>query len=89
MIGLHLFGDAGVVLAPILLTLFFLVFAEVAPKTVAARKPEPLAFASAHVLTPLLRLTRPLVWLINAASNAVVRPFIGVPTRCGRPPKRG
>ena len=80
VIGLHLFGDAGVVLAPILLTLFFLVFAEVAPKTVAARKPEPLAFASAHVLTPLLRLTRPLVWLINAASNAVVRPFIGVPT---------
>ena len=60
VIGLHLFGDAGVVLAPILLTLFFLVFAEVAPKTVAARKPEPLAFASAHVLTPLLRLTRPL-----------------------------
>ena len=80
VIGVHLFGDAGVVLAPILLTLFFLVFAEVAPKTVAARKPEPLAFASAHVLTPLLRLTRPLVWLINAASNAVVRPFIGVPT---------
>ena len=32
VIGLQLFGTAGVVLAPIVLTIFFLIFAEVAPK---------------------------------------------------------
>ena len=77
VICMRLFGDTGVVLAPIVLTLFFLVFAEVAPKTVAAQRPERLAFPSAHILVPLLKLTRPLVWLTNAFSNAVARPFIG------------
>ena len=77
VIGLRLFGDTGVVLAPIALTLFFLVFAEVTPKTIAARRPEALAFGSAHVLEPLLKLTRPLVWLTNGVSNAIAKPFIG------------
>ena len=80
VVGLRLFGDTGVVLAPIVLTLFFLVFADVVPKTVATQQPERLAFASAHLLAPLLRLTRPLVWLINAVSNVVARPFIGAPS---------
>ena len=77
VIGLRLLGDSGVVLAPIALTLFFLVFAEVTPKTIAARRPEALAFGSAHVLEPLLKLTRPLVWLTNVVSNAIAKPFIG------------
>ncbi len=77
VVGVRLLGDSGVLLVPVALTLFFLVFAEVGPKTVAARRPEPLAFASAHVLSPLLRLTQPLVWLINAVSNLVARPFAG------------
>ena len=80
VVGMRLFGDTGVVLAPIVLTLFFLVFADVVPKTVATQQPERLAFASAHLLAPLLRLTRPLVWLINAVSNVVARPFIGAPS---------
>ena len=76
VVGMRLLGDLGVVLAPIVLTIFFLVFAEVAPKTVAARRPEALAFLSVHLLSPLLRATRPLVWLANVASNAVARPFV-------------
>lgn len=79
VVGLRLFGDTGVVLAPIALTLFFLVFADVVPKTVATQRPERLAFLSAHLLNPLLRITRPLVWLTNTVSNAVARPFIGAP----------
>ena len=79
VIGLRLFGDTGVVLTPIVLTLFFLIFADVAPKTIAAQRPERLALSSAHILAPLLSLSRPLVWLTNTASNAVARPFIGTP----------
>ena len=77
VVGVRLLGDGGVLLTPVAMTLFFLVFAEVGPKTIAAQRPEPLAFASAHVLSPLLRLLQPLVWLINAVSNLVARPFIG------------
>lgn len=75
VVGQRLLGDSGVVLAPIAMTFFFLVFAEVAPKTVAAHAPERLAFASVHLLDPLLKALRPLVWFINAISNILVRPF--------------
>ena len=76
VLGLRLLGDSGIVLAPIAMTVFFLVFAEVAPKTVAAHVPERLAFASVHLLDPLLKALRPLVWFINAISNILVRPFV-------------
>jgi len=76
VLGLHLFGDTGVVLAPILLTVFFLIFAEVAPKTIATHRPEPIAFRSAYVLEPLLKLLYPGVFFINAIANFLVRPFM-------------
>ena len=76
VIGLRVFGDSGVVLAPIMLTVFFLIFAEVAPKTIAAHTPERVAFASVYILDPLLKLLRPVVWFTNTISNALVRPFI-------------
>ena len=82
VIGLRLFGDSGVVLAPIALTIFFLIFAEVAPKTIAAHTPERLAFASVYILDPLLKVMRPLVWFTNTISNVLVRPFV----KSGEPP---
>jgi len=75
VIGIHFFGDAGVVLAPVVLTIYFLIFAEVAPKTIAAHAPEPIAFKAGFILEPLLRLLSPVVWFINSISNALVRPF--------------
>ena len=77
VLGLRLLGDLGVALAPVLMTLIFLIFAEVAPKTLAAQRPEGIAFPSSMVLSPLLRLLYPVVWLVNAAGNLVVRPFVG------------
>ncbi|MEM1437107.1 MAG: HlyC/CorC family transporter [Pseudomonadota bacterium] len=76
VLGLKLFGESGVVIAPIALTVFFLVFAEVGPKTIAAERPEMIAFPSALLLRPLLRLLYPGVWFINGLSNLLVQPFI-------------
>ena len=76
VIGLRLFGDTGVVLAPIVLTVFFLIFAEVAPKTIAAKVPERIAFPSAYILEPLLKILYPGVLFINAIANALVKPFL-------------
>jgi Mg2+/Co2+ transporter CorB len=80
VIGLRLLGDVGLVIAPIVLTFVFLIFAEVAPKTIAAQYPEALAYPSSYVLQPLLRLLYPFVWLVNAISNALLRP-LGVNTQ--------
>ncbi len=73
VIALRLLGEAGVAVAAGLLTLVILIFAEVAPKTLAALYPERLAFPAAFVLAPLLRLLYPLVWATNGVANALLR----------------
>ena len=61
IIGLRLFGEAGIAIATAVLTVVILVFAEVTPKTLAALRPERYALPSAYVLTPMLRIFFPFV----------------------------
>ena len=56
-----------------LVTAVFLIFGEIGPKTLAAQIPERIAFPSAHALEPLLRVLYPVVWLLNATTNAIWR----------------
>ena len=76
IIGFTLFGETGVLLAPWVLTFTFLIFAEVAPKTIAAERPENWAFKAVFGLEPLLKLFHPVVVAVNTFSNVLVRPFI-------------
>ncbi|MBK5937665.1 MAG: HlyC/CorC family transporter [Halorhodospira halophila] len=72
LIALRLHGESAIAVAAGLLTLVILIFAEVAPKTLAAVHPERVAFPASYVLWLLLRLLYPLVWLVNAAANALL-----------------
>ena len=54
LIGQRLYGDIGLVIAPIALTLVVLIFSEVTPKTLAALYPERVAFPASLVLKYLL-----------------------------------
>jgi Mg2+/Co2+ transporter CorB len=76
MIGGRLYGDLGMLAAPWVLTFIFLIFAEIGPKTLAANRPEPIAFVSVHALQPILTLLHPLVAATNWLSNLWVHPFI-------------
>ncbi len=75
IIAMKLIGEAGIAIAAGLLTLVVLVFAEVAPKTLAALYPEKIAYPAAYVLTPLLKLLSPIVWLVNFFANGFLRLF--------------
>ena len=77
IIALRLYGEIGLALVPFVLTLVILVFAEVTPKTLAALKPEKLAFPSAFVYTLLSAPLYPFVWFVNIFSNALLR-LVGV-----------
>jgi Mg2+/Co2+ transporter CorB len=77
LLALELYGEAAIGIAAILLTLVVLIFAEVAPKTLAAMHPEKIAFPVAYILRPLLKLLYPLVWLVNAIANRFLR-LLGV-----------
>lgn len=74
-IGYRVYGEAGIAIATGVLTLILLLFAEVTPKTLAATRPEKIAFPAAYVYKPLSRLMSPLVWVINWLAKIVLLPF--------------
>jgi len=77
IIALRVGGEAAVAAGAGILTLVILIFAEVAPKTLAALKPERLAYPAAFIYVPLLRITYPVVWVVNLLANGLLR-LIGV-----------
>jgi len=77
VIAIRIWGDAGIAIATVLLTIVILIFAEVTPKTLAALFPEKIAFPASHVLGPLLKLLYPVVWAVNLFTGAILK-IIGV-----------
>lgn len=75
LIAWRLLGETGLALAPFVLTVVILVFAEVAPKTLAVLHPERVAFPAAIILRPLLKVLYPVVATINWLANGVLRLF--------------
>jgi len=68
-------GQAAVAIGSFILTLIILIFAEAAPKTLAALHPERIAFPASIIYYPLLKVLYPFVWLTTAAANAVLYLF--------------
>lgn len=83
MIALRVGGESAVLAGTVILTVVVLIFAEVAPKTLAALHPAKIAIPAAVVVHPLLRVAYPAVWLINLLANGVLR-LLGL-----RPEKSG
>ena len=80
ILAIRLFGDNAITIAAIILTFVILIFAEVAPKTLAVMNPERIAFPATYILKPLLLVFYPLVWLVNVIVNALLKLF-GVSTK--------
>ncbi|MDH5182787.1 MAG: HlyC/CorC family transporter [Gammaproteobacteria bacterium] len=72
---LRVMGESSPITTTVILTLVVLIFAEVTPKTLAALHPERFAYPATYLLAPLLRIFYSLVWLVNAISNLILRPF--------------
>ena len=77
IIAIRIGGDEAIAPATALLTIAVLIFSEVTPKTLAALKPETLAFISAWFYAPLLKVFYPIVWIVNVISNLLLR-IVGV-----------
>lgn len=72
------FGGQGVVLAAtFILTVVVLIFCEVGPKTIAALNPAKIALPAALIYYPLLKITYPVVWLLNVVVGGLLR-LLGV-----------
>jgi Mg2+/Co2+ transporter CorB len=79
VIAMRQFGDSGIWISTLVMTVVVLIFAEVAPKTLAALHPERVAFPASYVLAALLKVLNPIVWLVNSFANLLLKPF-GVKT---------
>jgi len=77
IVGMRMYGDAGVAIATGILTFAVLIFAEVLPKTVAALYPEKVAYPSSLLLGPLQIVMMPLVWLLNTITRLLMR-MVGI-----------
>lgn len=75
IIGLRLFGDIGIAIATAVLIIIVLIFAEVAPKTLAAKFPEKIAFPSSLLLLGLQKFLKPLIVMVNFLANNFLRLF--------------
>ncbi|QHJ10741.1 hypothetical protein FX988_00962 [Paraglaciecola mesophila] len=73
VLGMRLYGDMGIAIATVVLTLVILIFSEVTPKTVAALYPEKVSFPASFFLLPMLKVLYPLVFLVNGITNFILK----------------
>lgn len=73
VVAVNFWGDAGVAIATTGLTIVLLIFSEITPKTLAALRPETIAFPASRLLSILMLLLYPVVWLTSAISNILIR----------------
>ena len=73
IISIRIGGEGAIFVGTLILTFVVLIFAEVAPKTIAALHPSRLALPAAVIYYPLMKLAYPFVWLINLIANSLLR----------------
>ena len=75
LIAIQLYGEAGVAISVIMLTIVILIFAEVTPKTFAALYPDKIAYPVSWIVYPLMKLFSPIVLIINLIAKILLRIF--------------
>jgi putative hemolysin len=75
VVGGHNADAVALVLVVVLISFLSLVLGELVPKSLALRRSERYALLVAKPLAILSRIARPIVWLLTATSNLVLRPF--------------
>lgn len=83
IIAIRLWGDNGVLAVTICMTLIMIIFAEVTPKTIAALKPESIAFPASYILKPLSKALSPIITSVNLISNSLTK-LVGIDTEIKR-----
>ena len=73
LLSIKLWGEGSVIIASLVLTLVILIFAENTPKTFAAKNPEKIALPASWLLEILIKIFKPLIYLISVISKFILR----------------
>lgn len=71
----EVFNSISVIIITLILSYLTLVFGELVPKRIAMKKAEKLGLAMASFITVISKIFAPLVWLLTASTNGVLRLF--------------
>jgi Mg2+/Co2+ transporter CorB len=77
VLAMQLWGEAGIAIATIGLTIILLIFGEITPKTLAALRPEIVAYPVSLPLKLLQKVLYPLVAMLGWVSNGLLK-LLGV-----------
>lgn len=77
VLAMQLWGEAGIAIATIGLTIILLIFGEITPKTLAALRPEVIAYPVSLPLLLLQKVLYPLVAVLGWISNGLLK-LLGV-----------
>ena len=75
LLSIKLWGEGSVIIASLVLTLVILIFAENTPKTFAAKNPEKIALPASWLLEVLIKIFKPLIYLISVISQFILQLF--------------
>ena len=81
VVSMKIGGPAGVAIGTLLLTLVVLLFAESAPKTIAAIYPEKIALPASLIYYPLVKMMAPILGIINFFTNIILKALGSVPNQ--------
>ncbi len=75
LLAIKLWGEGSVIPASLTLTVIILIFAETTPKTYAAKNPEKIALPASWFLEILIKLFKPIIFLISYISKSILKLF--------------
>jgi Mg2+/Co2+ transporter CorB len=74
-IAILFFGhdESVITVATAVVAFLLIVFAEISPKVIGASYPERISLGSSHILQPLMKVARPVIWFVNLFVNGLLK----------------
>ena len=66
-------GEFVLMIATAAASFAILIFAEILPKILGATHSETIALGASYVLTPLIRVTKPVMWVVNVIVRGIMK----------------
>ncbi|WP_312810825.1 CNNM domain-containing protein [Sedimentibacter sp.] len=76
-LAMDFFGAAGVGIATAIMTVLVLVFGEITPKSLAASNSESISFKVSGLVTLIINLLSPVIFVFNKLTNLIIKLIIG------------
>lgn len=71
-LALMLFGEQGLLLASLVMTVLIVLFGEITPKTFAARNSERMSLLVARPITIIVKVLTPVIYVFTLVANALI-----------------